>query len=50
MICCLLSFGYLTMKQYWGTDTVGSIFAKDDFKATYYVNVFEDRDYAKNIV
>ena len=48
MICFILTSGYLTMKQYWGSDTIGSFFAKNDFTTTYYVNAFEERNNAKN--
>jgi len=44
----LLIFGYTTMKAYWGNDTIGSVFARSNFNTTYYVNVFENSNNAKN--
>lgn len=44
----LISVGYLTMKDYWGTNTIGSFFSRNEFEAQYYVNIFPENSKAKN--
>lgn len=44
----ILIFGFMTMKTYWGSDTIGTVFSRSDFKTSYYVNVSEEITHAKN--
>ena len=48
IICYLLSISYITMKEYWGTNTIGSFFSKDNFEAQYYVQLFPEDSKSKN--
>lgn len=47
IIACLY-MGYISIREYWGTDTIGSIFEKYNFTSQYYVNLFPDIYSIKN--
>lgn len=47
-MCFLISVGYLTMKDYWGSNTIGSFFSRNEFEAQYYVNIFPEDSKSKN--
>ncbi|MHB8065804.1 MAG: hypothetical protein ACYDG2_24840 [Ruminiclostridium sp.] len=48
LIIASLYIGYYTMKNYWGTTTIGSFFEKNYYTTQYYVNLFPDKNNAKN--
>ena len=39
LICFILSISYLTMKEYWGTDTIGSFFSQSKYTTKYLVSM-----------
>lgn len=48
IVSYLLGLGYLTMKEYWGSDTIGSFFSKYEYSAKYYVYLFPEGSKSKN--
>lgn len=48
LLCFLLSVVYVTMKEYWGTDTIYSFFSKNEFETRYYVHLFPEGSKSKN--
>jgi len=48
IICFSLSVMYVTMKDYWGSDTIGSFFSKYTFDTQYYVQLFPKNSKSKN--
>ena len=48
LLCFLLSISYVTMKKYWGTNTIGSFFSKSEFNTQYYVHIFPEGSESKN--
>lgn len=48
LLCFLLSVAYITMKEYWGTDTIYSFFSKNEFETRYYVHLFPEGSKSKN--
>ena len=48
VLCLCLSAAYVTMKEYWGTDTIYSFFSKNEFETRYYVHLFPEGSKSKN--
>lgn len=48
VMCFLLSVSYVTMKEYWGNDTIGSFFSRNEFQTQYYVHLFPEGSDSKN--
>lgn len=48
IFCLLLAVSYITMKRYWGTNTIGSFFSREEFETQYYVQLFPEGSESKN--
>lgn len=45
-----ISMAYITMKEYWGSETIGSFFSKTEFRTQYYVQLFPEGSKSKNYI
>lgn len=47
-ISIIASTSYISMKAFWGTDTIGSFFSKYEYDTKYYVQLFPENSESKN--